>query len=73
MRKLKHSRAHEQKENLNQADFHDLHRRSVKMHNLWEYTRTRRSLLSKRVYLLVSAAGEKSEDGGELNRPTYES
>lgn len=69
MRKLKH----EQKENLNEADFHDLHHRRVKMHNLWEYTGTRRSLLSKRVYLLVSAAGEKSEDEGELNRPTYES
>ncbi|MED6251200.1 hypothetical protein ATANTOWER_025141 [Ataeniobius toweri] len=28
--------------------------RKLKMHNLWEYTRMRKSLLSKRIYVLVS-------------------
>ncbi|KAG7224575.1 hypothetical protein INR49_011327 [Caranx melampygus] len=32
--------------------------RKVKMHNLWEYTSTRKSLLSKRIYLLMSACQE---------------
>ncbi|XP_047462078.1 mesenteric estrogen-dependent adipogenesis protein-like isoform X2 [Mugil cephalus] len=32
--------------------------RKVKMHNLWEYTSMRKSLLSKRIYLLVSACRE---------------
>ncbi|XP_008275566.1 mesenteric estrogen-dependent adipogenesis protein [Stegastes partitus] len=32
--------------------------RKVKMHNLWEYTSIRKSLLSKTVYLLVSACKE---------------
>lgn len=32
--------------------------RRVKMQNLWEYTRTRKSLLSKRIYLLASACEE---------------
>ncbi|KAM3868682.1 mesenteric estrogen-dependent adipogenesis protein [Diretmus argenteus] len=34
--------------------------RKVKMHNLWEYTRVRRSLLSKRIFLLMSACEENS-------------
>nr|XP_020476092.1 mesenteric estrogen-dependent adipogenesis protein [Monopterus albus] len=33
--------------------------RKVKMHNLWEYTSMRNSLLSKRIYLLMSACEEK--------------
>ncbi|KAK2882014.1 mesenteric estrogen-dependent adipogenesis protein-like isoform X2 [Channa argus] len=33
--------------------------RKVKMHNLWEYTSMRKSLLSKNIYLLVSACEEK--------------
>lgn len=32
--------------------------RKVKMQNLWEYTSMRKSLLSKRIYLLVSACEE---------------
>ncbi|XP_076606318.1 mesenteric estrogen-dependent adipogenesis protein [Chaetodon auriga] len=32
--------------------------RKVKMHNLWEYTSTRKSLLSKRIYVLMSACEE---------------
>lgn len=34
--------------------------RKVKMRNLWEYTSTRKSLLSKRIYLLMSAREEDS-------------
>ncbi|XP_051256705.1 mesenteric estrogen-dependent adipogenesis protein-like isoform X1 [Dicentrarchus labrax] len=34
--------------------------RKIKTHNLWEYTSTRKSLLSKRIYLLVSACEETS-------------
>lgn len=30
------------------------------MHNLWEYTSTRKSLLSKRIYLLASAREEEN-------------
>uniref|UniRef100_A0A3B4Z260 Mesenteric estrogen dependent adipogenesis n=1 Tax=Seriola lalandi dorsalis TaxID=1841481 RepID=A0A3B4Z260_SERLL len=32
--------------------------RKVKMHNLWEYTSMRKRLLSKRIYLLMSACQE---------------
>ncbi|XP_028277182.1 mesenteric estrogen-dependent adipogenesis protein [Parambassis ranga] len=32
--------------------------RKVKMHNLWEYTSMRKSLLSKRIYLLMSVCEE---------------
>ncbi|KAI3373192.1 hypothetical protein L3Q82_006501 [Scortum barcoo] len=32
--------------------------RKVKMHNLWEYTGVRKSLLSKRIYVLMSACEE---------------
>ncbi|KAM3601002.1 uncharacterized protein V6R79_005842 [Siganus canaliculatus] len=32
--------------------------RKVKMHNLWEYTSTRKSLLAKNIHLLVSACEE---------------
>ncbi|XP_070839249.1 mesenteric estrogen-dependent adipogenesis protein [Chaetodon trifascialis] len=32
--------------------------RKVKMHNLWEYTSTRKRLLSKRIYVLMSACEE---------------
>ncbi|XP_044078088.1 mesenteric estrogen-dependent adipogenesis protein-like [Siniperca chuatsi] len=32
--------------------------RKAKMHNLWEYTSMRKSLLSKRIYLLMSACEE---------------
>ncbi|XP_028451357.1 mesenteric estrogen-dependent adipogenesis protein isoform X2 [Perca flavescens] len=32
--------------------------RKVKMHNLWEYTSMRKSLLTKRIYLLMSACEE---------------
>ncbi|XP_018548122.1 mesenteric estrogen-dependent adipogenesis protein [Lates calcarifer] len=32
--------------------------RKVEMHNLWEYTSMRKSLLSKRIYLLMSACKE---------------
>ncbi|XP_070699693.1 mesenteric estrogen-dependent adipogenesis protein [Pempheris klunzingeri] len=35
--------------------FHNSLGRKVKMQNLWEYTSRRKSLLSKRIYLLVSA------------------
>ncbi|XP_029924742.1 mesenteric estrogen-dependent adipogenesis protein [Myripristis murdjan] len=38
--------------------FQDSLGRKVKMHNLWEYTRVRNSLLSKRIYLLMSACEE---------------
>ncbi|KAM9348891.1 mesenteric estrogen-dependent adipogenesis protein [Symphorus nematophorus] len=38
--------------------FHNSLGRKVKMHNLWEYTSTRKSLLSKRIYLLMSACEE---------------
>lgn len=34
--------------------------RKVKMHNLWEYSSTRKSLLSKEIYLLISACEEQS-------------
>ncbi|XP_028322681.1 mesenteric estrogen-dependent adipogenesis protein [Gouania willdenowi] len=37
------------------VDFQQSMGRAVKMHNLWEYTSMRRSLLSKRIYLLMSA------------------
>ncbi|XP_032389928.1 mesenteric estrogen-dependent adipogenesis protein isoform X2 [Etheostoma spectabile] len=48
--------------------------REVKMHNLWEYTSMRKSLLTKRIYLLMSAcednfsvtgkkAAKKARDG----------
>lgn len=30
------------------------------MHNLWDYTRVRKSLLSKKIYLLVSLCEEMS-------------
>lgn len=30
------------------------------MHNLWEYSSTRKSLLSKEIYLLISACEEQS-------------
>lgn len=36
--------------------------RKVKMHNLWEYTSMRNSLLSKRIYLLMSACKENLSD-----------
>ncbi|XP_060911041.1 mesenteric estrogen-dependent adipogenesis protein-like [Labrus mixtus] len=36
--------------------------RKVKMQNLWEYTSMRKSLLSKRIYLLVSAYEENSSE-----------
>ncbi|XP_040906980.1 mesenteric estrogen-dependent adipogenesis protein-like [Toxotes jaculatrix] len=39
--------------------------RKVKMHNLWEYTSMRKSLLSKRIYLLMSAC---QENGTANNR-----
>ncbi|KAM4620397.1 mesenteric estrogen-dependent adipogenesis protein [Polymixia lowei] len=32
--------------------------RKVKMHNLWEYTRVRKSLLSKRIYLVMALCEE---------------
>ncbi|XP_049448347.1 mesenteric estrogen-dependent adipogenesis protein-like [Epinephelus fuscoguttatus] len=38
--------------------FHKSLGRKVKMHNLWEYTSMRKSLLSKRIYLLMSACEE---------------
>lgn len=49
------------------------HDRKVKMNNLWEYSSTRRSLLSKRIYLLASAClGDCTEApcraGGGLNQ-----
>uniref|UniRef100_A0A3Q1HCT0 Uncharacterized protein n=1 Tax=Anabas testudineus TaxID=64144 RepID=A0A3Q1HCT0_ANATE len=41
--------------------FHNSMGRKVKMHNLWEYSRMRKSLLSKNIYLLMSACeGNKS-------------
>ncbi|XP_071387253.1 mesenteric estrogen-dependent adipogenesis protein [Centroberyx affinis] len=40
--------------------FHNSLGRNVKMSNLWEYTRVRKSLLSKRIYLLMSACEENS-------------
>ncbi len=51
--------------------------RKVKMHNLWEYTSMRKSLLSKRIYLLMSACEENcaasnkaaSEARGDFSRP----
>lgn len=39
--------------------------RKVKMHNLWEYTSTRKSLLSKRIYLLMSACQENFSDSNK--------
>uniref|UniRef100_UPI0037E81668 mesenteric estrogen-dependent adipogenesis protein n=1 Tax=Semicossyphus pulcher TaxID=241346 RepID=UPI0037E81668 len=36
--------------------------RAVKMQNLWEYTSMRKNLLSKRIYLLVSACEENSSE-----------
>ncbi|KAM6983744.1 mesenteric estrogen-dependent adipogenesis protein [Tautogolabrus adspersus] len=45
-------------------------RREVKMQNLWEYTRMRKSLLSKRIYLLVSAYEENSSETNK--KPTNE-
>ncbi|XP_042354499.1 mesenteric estrogen-dependent adipogenesis protein-like [Plectropomus leopardus] len=38
--------------------FHKSLGRKVKMHNLWEYTSMRKSLLSKKIYLLMSACEE---------------
>lgn len=35
-----------------------LNHSKVKVHNLWEYTSTRKSLLSKSIYLLMSASEE---------------
>lgn len=40
--------------------FHNSLGRKVKMHNLWEYSSTRKSLLSKEIYLLISACEEQS-------------
>ncbi|XP_058483719.1 mesenteric estrogen-dependent adipogenesis protein-like [Solea solea] len=42
--------------------FHKSPGRSVKMQNLWEYTSTRKSLLSKWIYVLTSACDKKSTD-----------
>lgn len=39
--------------------------RKVKMHNLWEYTSTRKSLLSKRIYLLMSACQENFSESNK--------
>ncbi|XP_067464376.1 mesenteric estrogen-dependent adipogenesis protein-like [Thunnus thynnus] len=38
--------------------FHKSLGRKVKMHNLWEYSSFRKSLLSRRIYLLMSACEE---------------
>uniref|UniRef100_A0A3Q4HM63 Uncharacterized protein n=1 Tax=Neolamprologus brichardi TaxID=32507 RepID=A0A3Q4HM63_NEOBR len=40
--------------------FHNSLGRKVKMHNLWEYSSMRKSLLSKEIYLLISACEEQS-------------
>ncbi|XP_034461589.1 mesenteric estrogen-dependent adipogenesis protein-like [Hippoglossus hippoglossus] len=39
--------------------------RKVKMHDLWEYTSMRKSLLSKRIYLLTSACQEHFSAGNK--------
>lgn len=39
---------------LIESCFSSLSYRKLKMHNLWEYTSMRKSLLSKRIYVLVS-------------------
>ncbi|XP_034746815.1 mesenteric estrogen-dependent adipogenesis protein-like isoform X2 [Etheostoma cragini] len=39
--------------------------REVKMHNLWEYTSMRKSLLTKRIYLLMSACEDNFSETGK--------
>ncbi|XP_029375382.1 mesenteric estrogen-dependent adipogenesis protein [Echeneis naucrates] len=39
--------------------FHNSLGRKVKMHNLWEYSSMRKGLLSKRIYLLMSACQDQ--------------
>lgn len=49
-----------------------LHGRQVKIHNLWEYTSLRKSLLAKRIYVLVSVCKDscnKADNEGEHLRP----
>ncbi|XP_074528688.1 mesenteric estrogen-dependent adipogenesis protein [Halichoeres trimaculatus] len=43
--------------------------RQVKMQDLWEYTSMRKSLLSKRIYLLMSVCEENSSDTTNNEKP----
>ncbi|XP_030010942.1 mesenteric estrogen-dependent adipogenesis protein [Sphaeramia orbicularis] len=46
--------------------FHNSLRRKVRMRSLWEYTRVRKSLLSKRIYLLMSVCEGNSPHSKDI-------
>uniref|UniRef100_A0A3B5LQW6 Uncharacterized protein n=1 Tax=Xiphophorus couchianus TaxID=32473 RepID=A0A3B5LQW6_9TELE len=47
---------------LIESCFSSLSYRKLKMHNLWEYTSMRKSLLSKRIYVLVSLCDQSMQE-----------
>ncbi|XP_008331113.1 mesenteric estrogen-dependent adipogenesis protein [Cynoglossus semilaevis] len=46
--------------------------RTVRMHNLWEYTSLRKSLLSKRIYLLTSACKYNCDTNNNRAKDEFE-